>query len=254
MTTTIDARRPPRTEQEISDTLRASAGARPDRFSSAMLRQLPEPARRWLGHAISPGAPLARRAELEMHGRIRLRRNWHSFTARQILVPGSGFVWAAHTTIAGLPVSGFDGYAGGLGTMRWHVLGVPVIRQSGDGTTRSAIDRLAAESVLLPSSLLDAQWRRTNEPDEAIYGRRVEGHFSRSPVRISVNPDGRLLRVQMQRWGNPDGRGHDLHPFVVTFDGEFDAGTMRVPDGIHASWPRGGGEFFQASLDAVTLS
>jgi hypothetical protein len=58
----------------------------------------------------------------------------------------------------------------------------------------------------------------------------------------------------MHRWGNPSGRGFQLQPFKVTFAGEYQAGSFRIPDGIVASWPAAGGEFFRASLDAVTLA
>lgn len=250
-TPTIETERPPRSAAEIGEALRATTPARPENFAPGMLRGLPDPARRWLEHAIPASALLARRATLRMHGQIRVGPHWHPFRATQILVPTVGFVWSARTRIAGLPVSGFDGYANGIGAMRWRLLGLPIVRQSGDGTTRSAIDRLAAESVLLPSSLIDADWRHTAELHTATYAREVAGLFSRSPVTITVAADGRLLSLTMQRWGNPAGGEYDLQPFVVSFDREFDAGPLLVPDGIRASWPQAGGEFFRASLDAV---
>ena len=43
-------------------------------FEPTMTRGLPEPARRWLGHAIAPGTPLWGSVELTMHGRIKLGR------------------------------------------------------------------------------------------------------------------------------------------------------------------------------------
>ena len=43
-------------------------------FDSAATGGLPEPARRWLSHAIAPGTPLWGRAELTMHGQIKLGR------------------------------------------------------------------------------------------------------------------------------------------------------------------------------------
>jgi hypothetical protein len=47
-------------------------------FDPSSLAQLPEPARRWLCHAIVPGTPLARTAEIWMHGPIRLG-DWRPF-------------------------------------------------------------------------------------------------------------------------------------------------------------------------------
>lgn len=253
-TTTFETRRPPRSGREVREALCAAADRPIVTFTPWMLDGLPEPAHRWLDHAIKPGAPLARHARLRMHGQIRLGRHWHDFTATEDLVPEVGFVWSARTRIGGVPVTGFDGYVDGRGTMRWSILEVPIVRRSDADTTRSAIDRLAAESVLLPSGLLDADWRHTAETDSASYTRGVDGRFARSPVRIHAAAGGRLLGVSMQRWGSPVGGDYDLQPFVVTFDREYDAGALLVPDGIHASWPRAGGEFFRASLDSVTLS
>ncbi len=72
----------------------AEPAASPATFDSAMQTGLPEAARRWLGHAISPGTPMWRSVELSMRGEIRLGR-WRSFTARQVLAPPDGYIWAA---------------------------------------------------------------------------------------------------------------------------------------------------------------
>ena len=60
---------------------------------------LPEPARRWLSHAIAPGTPLWGSVELTMHGQIKLGR-WRPFTARQVLTPPDGYIWAATAVVA----------------------------------------------------------------------------------------------------------------------------------------------------------
>jgi len=252
MATITTAARPPRTAREMAQRL-GTVESHPLGFAPRLVRDLPEPAQRWLVRAIAPGTPLMRRAEFRMHGEIKLRGRWHDFTAKQILAPDEGFVWAARTRIAGLPVAGFDGYAEGVGTMRWQLLGVPIIRESGDGVTLSALDRLAAESVLLPTSLIGATWCHGDAPDTAMYFCEVHGRQARTHVTIDVAPDGRLRAIRMQRWGKPAGNVYALQPFAVAFDGEFDAGGVLVPNGIRASWPESGGEFFRAALDAVSL-
>ena len=73
-------------------------------FDPAMISGLPEPAHRWLCHAIAPGTPLWSSVELTMHGRIKLGR-WRPFTARQVLSPPGGYTWAATARLAGLPVT-----------------------------------------------------------------------------------------------------------------------------------------------------
>ena len=50
-----------------------SSGTQPlEVFDPSMVARLPEPARRWLVHAIAPGTPLWQTVELSMRGEIRL--------------------------------------------------------------------------------------------------------------------------------------------------------------------------------------
>jgi hypothetical protein len=214
-----------------------------------MVAGLPEPARRWLTHAIEPGTMFAEAIEIQMHGTILLGR-WRPFTAIQALVPDAGFVWAARTRIAGLPVRGYDSYALGQGAMRWRALGVvPLQSATGEDVTRSAGDRLAAEAVLLPTSLVSAMWRDGEQPDEAVYLRRFGERTSRVTIRVAE--DGRLLCVAMQRWGNPSGARFGLHGFEVSFGAEFGSHGIVLPDKFTASWRDDGPrrEFFRAEID-----
>jgi hypothetical protein len=108
-----------------------AATATAETFGPAMTTGLPEPARRWLSHAIAPGTPLWERAELTMHGQIKLGR-WRPFTGRQVLAPPGGYLWAATARVAGLPVSGYDRLGSGAGEMRWRLLRlIPVLTAEG---------------------------------------------------------------------------------------------------------------------------
>jgi hypothetical protein len=110
-----------------------AATATAETFDPAMTREFPEPARRWLSHAIEPGTPLWSRAELTMRGRIKLGR-WRPFTARQVLAPPDGYLWAATARVAGLPVTGYDRLGSGAGEMRWRLLRlIPVLTAAGPG-------------------------------------------------------------------------------------------------------------------------
>lgn len=121
-------------------------------FDPAMVADLPEPARRWLTHAISPGTPLWETVELSMRGEIRLGA-WRSFTARQVLAPPRGFVWAARARFLGIPVVGFDRFSSGSGEMDWRLGGlIPVMSATGPDVTRSAAGRLAGEMALAPTT------------------------------------------------------------------------------------------------------
>jgi hypothetical protein len=228
----------------------------PPSFDPTTLGELPEPARRWLTHAIDPGMLLVDAIEIQMRGEIKLGR-WRRFTATQALVPDAGFVWAAQTRVLGLPVRGFDSYARGEGTMRWHALRVvPVMSGSGFDITRSAADRLAAEAVLLPPSLVSATWREGDDADSATYLRHFGQRHGRGRATILVAPNGQLRGVRMQRWGKPWGPSYAEHPFEVRFSGEYRVDGVRIPDGISAAWLDEHGrrfEFFRASIDTADL-
>jgi hypothetical protein len=66
--------------------LRLLRPAEPSAFTSTELDDLPEPARRHLTQAITPGTPLATSARLRMRGQIKIGR-WLPFRARQVLDP-----------------------------------------------------------------------------------------------------------------------------------------------------------------------
>ena len=62
-----------------------------------------------------------------MHGQIKLGR-WRPFTARQVLAPPDGYLWAATARLASLPVTGYDRLSSGAGEMRWRLLRlIPVL-------------------------------------------------------------------------------------------------------------------------------
>ena len=226
----------------------------PNGFRPGAVDVLPEPARRWLRHAIEPGTLLFGALEIQMRGEIKLGR-WRPFTATEAIVPDTGFVWSARTRLAGLPVRGFDSYTLGEGRMRWRLLGVlPLMSATGYDCTRSAAGRLTAEATLLPTSLVTATWRRGPDDDSATYLRHFGHRIARGRATIHVAPDGQLRSVTTRRWGNPCGHGYGEHPFEVTFGGEYGVDGILIPDLWAAAWLDSDGrrqEFFRASIDAA---
>lgn len=227
-----------------------------DRFDPEAIRHWPEPLRRHLGYALEPGTALNTSLTLSMHGDIRIGR-WLRFTARQSLTPDR-FRWAARARLGPLTISGYDQYRDGSGAMCWHLLGrIPVLRAGGPDVTRSARGRLVAEAaVLLPAAYDRMAWTPSG-PDSVVGERSVDGHSE--TVEVHVAGDGRVERIAMQRWGNPDGRPYGRYPFEVRFRGSYRVGGVRLPRHMVAAWPRdpgraGSGDFFRAEIDAATLS
>ncbi len=237
--------------------LLADPGQPLEPFDVAMVADLPEAARRWLTHAISPGTLLWPAVVLTMHGEIRLGA-WRPFTATQVLAPPRGFIWAATARFLGLPVIGFDRYSSGSGQMNWRLGGlVPVMTATGADVTRSAAGRLAGEMALAPTTFRGATWTPGADDDHAISTWRIDDQNVRA--EFSIGADGRLLGVVMQRWGNPNGEPFGRYPFGVDIEAERTFSGVTIGSELRAGWWWGTdrqaeGEFFRATITEAQFS
>jgi hypothetical protein len=231
--------------------------AAPETFDPAATMGLPEPARRWLSHAIAPGTPLWSRVELTMHGQIKLGR-WRPFTARQVLAPPDGYIWSARTRLAGLPVTGYDRLGSGAGEMRWRLLRlIPVLNESGSDVTRSAYGRLAGEVVLLPTAFRHASWSQGDHANTAVATWRFDDDTEAAELRVTRS--GQLAEVRVNRWGNPGGAPFGRYPFGVRVEAESRFGGITIPSVVRAGWWWGTdrqheGEFFRAEITGAVFS
>ncbi|MFB9476675.1 DUF6544 family protein [Nonomuraea salmonea] len=223
------------------DLLQAGTPA-PRPFDPAEADLLPEPARRWVLHAIEAGTPLLCSAVLRMRGDIRLGR-WRRFEALQVLAPMEGFVWTARAWMGALPVSGFDRYRAGVGEMRWRLLdAVPVMSGTGPDITRSAAGRLACEFVMAPAAALDPRLRwKPLDDDRVIAVVPVGGEDF--DVTLTVAPTGMLTAVTVERWGNPDKGPFRSHLFGVVCGDEATFDGFTVPARLRGGWWPGTGRW-----------
>lgn len=238
------------------DAAQASPWQAPDPgvFADAELDGLPDPVRRHLHAAIAPGTALTQTARLRMTGHIKLGR-WLSFRAVQIPSPRRGFVWTARV---GGVITGWDRYADGVGAMRWAVAGiVPLMRAEGSDVTRSAVGRLAAEAVWLPTALLPrggARWYAEG-PDRVTVTQQLDGECSEVP--FGIDAVGHATSVELDRWGDPDATGTwGLHRFGSVLTDSRTFGGLTVPTrgriGWHYGTPRWpDGEFFRFQVTAL---
>jgi hypothetical protein len=221
-----------------------------------LIKDLPEPARRWLAHVIAPGTPLWRTAVVTMRGQIRLGA-WRRFTAHQVITVPEGYIWAATVRMMGLPVTGFDRLSSGTGQMSWRLLGlVRVMTADGPDITRSAAGRLVAEIVLVPTAFRAVTWTAGAHGDSAITTCRAGGETEHAELR--VGPDGRLLEVTVNRWGNPDGEPYGRYPFGMTTEAEAAFAGVTLPVAFRAGWWWGtdrqeSGEFFRGRITGAAF-
>jgi hypothetical protein len=228
-------------------------------FDPDMVADLPEPARRWLNHAIAPGTPLWQRVALEMHGHIRIKR-WLPFRAVQLHAPPRGYVWAARATFGPIPIIGYDRYVDGDGEMHWGLFGrVPLVVATGPDLDRAAAGRAAIDALFVPTACFgsDVIWTDGSTPDSAVAEWHIGGHVLRPELTFAA--DGSLRSVVMPRWTKPRGEDWGEVPFGGILDQEVDFGGVRIPTrarvGYHFGTDRWAkGEFFRASITSATYS
>lgn len=241
-------------------TWRELARTRPPRqaFDPASLSSLPEPARRWLTHAIAPGAPLAQAVVLAMEGRIRLKR-WIPFSAVQAEDPAEGYVWAARARIGPISITGFDRYTGQSGEMRWRLFErLPLVSASGADVSRSAACRLALDAVFVPTTFASpaVDWHYDpGRPGVTVAVLRFGGEEQR--LRLEVDAAGRLQSVIATRWSNPLGEQWNFHLFGGVLSQEATFEGITIPTVMHAGYFPGTdqwaeGEFFRARITGAS--
>lgn len=205
------------------------------------LTDLPVPARRLLTRALPEGTALATGIELEMSGEIALNGRWMPFRARQILRGGVGFVWSP--TVGGrlIRFTGAD-VLGPDGARTEFRLGgvIPVVRASGPDVERSAVGRLAAETVAwLPPALTPqrgATWRGIDESRAIV---AIASAGERAEVEIAVDGEGRLERLSLQRWDSAS-RPAAYRGFHGTIEKEYVlADGVRIAGAGAVGWDRG---------------
>ena len=223
-------------------------------FDAARIRELPEPAQRYLRHAIAPGTPLASAVQLRMHGEIKLKK-WLPFEAEQVISWPDGFIWSATVRQNLVTIRGFDRLVNGAGEMRWKLFGlIPVLSASGSDVTRSAAGRVVAETVWLPSACCrdDVVWvpadASTARCRYAVVGETVE-------CDRAIDDAGRLRSVMLRRWADPDGTGYRYVAFggsaehERTFGGYTIATSLRIGYFFGSDRFASDGEFIRITVD-----
>ncbi len=246
------------TSKSELDTIAMRLRLQPDPgvFDESELDGFDEPVIRYFRAAIAPGAPLARAAELDMHGRLKLGGRWLPMRARQHLAPQRGFLWRAR--VAGV-ISGFDRYLDGEGEMAWKLLGLfPVARGEGPDIARSAATRAAGEAVWLPSSLLPRFGVRWEAETEWELTARFSIDDIAITLRLRIDDDGRVQSARFARWADPDETGEwSFHEFGMVATESRSFGPFTIPAVVRAGWFPGTdrwseGEFFRAEITALT--
>ncbi len=227
------------------------------RFDPAALEGLDEPVRRYLLHAIQPGAGVPSGMRLRMTGHIDVGRRL-AFDADQEF-RGHEFRWRARAGFGPFkPLRVVDVYRGGAGGTDGTVFGkVGFLHAHDADTARAAAGRAAAECIWVPGALLpgdDASWRAVDDHRLAV---RLSVPPEHPEVTLEIDADGAVRRVSLQRWGDVGQPQFGYIPFGGEVHAERRFGEFTLPSEISVGWWFGTPRykpFFEATiLDATPI-
>jgi hypothetical protein len=233
-------------ESPPGDPAAALAGIEP-------LSRIPTPARRYLQRAIAQGAPLTPFVRLSFTGSQQLEadQGWLSLAGKELIVPGHGYIWQANLRGGLLSLSGYESYTSDVAAERYRLFGLwPYHSNAGDGDAqRAALDRLALESIWLPTVLLPGEavsWE-TVDADHAQV--RLGSRDETVTLVFRFAPDGHLLEVTGPRWVAAT-QAYVPFGFLIEEEGTFDGYT--VPTRLRAGWRPGQPDFRETLRLQVT--
>jgi hypothetical protein len=221
-------------------------------FDASALSSCDEPVRRYFTHAIAHGAPLEPRMRVRMKGRIKLGV-WLPFTARQDC-DGSSFVWRAEVPrhVPFLAVT--DSYRDGRATIDGRLLGAIRMFHSDDqNILRSAAGRTAAEGILAPIGLLPSPtciWHAESDTEIVV---DVALAPERPSLHLTIDNDGAVQSVNLQRWGDAGDKAFGYLPFGGDVLAEKRFGGFVLPSRLRVGWWHGT-ERFSPFFDAGIIS
>jgi Family of unknown function (DUF6544) len=202
-------------------------------FDPEMVKDLPDPARRFFRYTFSDGAILNSTVVLTMTGELSLGSknapNYRPMRARQMLAPPYGLVWQLKYGA----ISGSDALLPEKSWTRFWVFHlIPVVRV---GFSRdhqlSAFGRLIAESAFWTPAVLLPGNTVTWEPVDQQTARAIcRFRGIEQSVDITVDAEGCPSRVLIERWSNENPeRVFRRQPFGGNLTCFRDFGGVRLP-------------------------
>jgi hypothetical protein len=222
--------------------------------------RLPPRALHYLTHAILPGAPIPRTADIVFTGQLRLqpRGPWLPFRARETLLAASGFVFSARARRGPLPVTTKDRYLDGHADSRIRLFGVlPIVTKRGPDADRAMRGRLVVESVWLPSAFLPDAGAAWAEEDGCLR-LTLPVHGEDVQASLLVGTSGELHAMRLDRWSDlTDDRTYTSIPFETRVEAERRFGDYTIPSQLRSAWwveTDREFEFFRATVQQACFS
>ncbi len=215
-------------------------------FHRDMVWDLPDPAQRYLRHAIREGAALPRAVRLDLAGSFRLGSRWFPFVGTELLVPPHGYVFRAELGTAAAGRRCVEGHLDHFAHAQvWLHNLLPVLHEeTTPDIVKWAAGRLLVDALWCPATLLPqfgAIWEAVDDHRVSV---RLPVQDDAANLILSVGPDGRLESFRLLRWGNPyapDVWGRYLYGARVEEERSF--GDYTVPARYNAGWEFGKPDF-----------
>src|ERR1022692_4125034 len=194
--------------------------------------------------------PLSRRMRLRMTGRIKIGL-WLPFTAQQDC-DGSSFIWRAQVPRRGRFLTVTDSYDDGRAAIDRRLLSAIRMFPSDDqNIVRSAAGRAAAEGILAPIGLLPSPariWRAESDNEITV---ELALAPERPALHVTIDNDGAVQSVNLQRWGNAGEKAFGYLPFGGDVLAEKRFGDFVLPSRLRVGWWHGTerfSPFFEAEI------
>lgn len=206
-----------RSDRREAERLLATQTDAPLLYTKSMVKDLPDPARRYFNFAIKEGTPLYTVAEISMRGRFAMGNkaspNYCPMTAQQVLAAPEGSVWKMSSGGGAIRVSGSDS---ARWTRFWLAEVLPVARAGGtEDHALSGCGRYVSEAIFwTPAAVLPLENVVWEGIDANTARMTINHNGKRQSVDLSVDPDGRPFEVTLQRWSNANpAKEYRFQPF-----------------------------------------
>ena len=241
-------------QADVETLLATAAPPRDGVVTEEMLRDLPEPARRYLTYAGVVGRPFVGTVRLTQTGQIQMTAGqpWFPLQAEQhFSVQPPGFVWEAVVPADVLPLlRGKDTFLDGTGRMLITAAGLlPIVDATGPELDQGEMLRFLSEMMWFPAAFLgeNISFEPLDEGSAHVSlthaGRTVTG-------TIFVDQDGKLTRFEADRSYPGDGGNPSFQRWSTPVDeyGEFNG--LRIPVRARAVWslPAGDLEYIRITI------
>lgn len=239
---------------DVEKLLASAAPPRHGVVTEEMLRDLPEPARRYLTYAGVVGQPFVGTIRLSQTGQIQVAvgQPWLPLRAEQhFSVEPPGFVWEAVVPAHSLPLlRGTDTFLDGTGRLLMTAAGLlPIVDATGPELDQAEMLRFLSEMMWFPVAFLSENV--SFDPKDEGSARVSLTHAARTATgTIFVDEDGKLTSFEADRYYPGEGGGPSLERWSTPVDeyGEFNG--LRIPVRARAIWnlPTGDLEYIRIAI------